>query len=81
MLFENSALVGRHALSTHKLVTDASKYSAVTFSESIQDGWEESFPIQWALAHVVLIHKERDKALLHPAIMKLGDVCELPLLF
>jgi hypothetical protein len=35
MLFENSTLVGCHALWTHKLVTEASKYSAVTFSESI----------------------------------------------
>jgi len=34
MLFENSTLVGCLALSVHRLVTDNSKYSAVTFSES-----------------------------------------------
>jgi len=34
MLFENSTLVGCLALSILRLVTDASKYSAVTFSES-----------------------------------------------
>jgi hypothetical protein len=38
MLFENSTVVGCHALSTHKLVTDASKYTAVTFSESVNEG-------------------------------------------
>jgi hypothetical protein len=50
-------------------------------SQPIQDGWEESFPIQWATTHIVSIHEERDKALLHPAIIKLGEVSELSLLF